>query len=66
MHAKDIPALKIGNLEINPPIIRGRVARVSRANLAAAVANKGAVGVITSPSFGRFGDFAKSKFSKVN
>ena len=54
-------------MEVNPPIIQGGMGvRVSRANLAAAVANEGAVGVIASAGLGRFEDFAKSKFSEVN
>ena len=40
MHMDRIPTLKIGNLEINPPIIQGGMGvRVSGANLASTVAN---------------------------
>ncbi len=67
MHTADMPTLKIGNLEINPPIIQGGMGvRVSKANLASAVANEGAVGVIASVGLGKFEDFTKSKFSEVN
>ncbi len=46
---KTIPSLTIGNLVINPPIIQGGMGvRVSGPNLAAAVANEGAVGTIAS------------------
>lgn len=47
--SKTIPSLTIGNLVINPPIIQGGMGvRVSGPNLAAAVANEGAVGTIAS------------------
>ena len=50
-----IPALKIGNLEIYPPIIQGGMGvRVSRANLASAVANTGCAGVIASVGLGDY------------
>ena len=42
MSSKSVVPLKIGNLEINPPIIQGGMGvRVSRAGLAAVVANEG-------------------------
>lgn len=47
--SKTIPSLIIGNLVINPPIVQGGMGvRVSGPNLAAAVANEGAVGTIAS------------------
>ncbi len=62
-----IPTLKIGDLEINPPIIQGGMGvRVSKANLAAAVANEGCVGVIASVGLGRFEDHPGSEFVRVN
>ena len=62
-----LPALKIGNLEINPPIIQGGMGvRVSMANLAAAVANTGCAGTIASVGLGLFEDFPGSEFAKVN
>ena len=62
-----IPALKIGNLEISPPIIQGGMGvRVSRANLASAVANTGCAGIIASAGLGQFEDFPGSDFMKVN
>ena len=59
MHSNDIPVLKIGNLEIRPPIIQGGMGiRVSGAKLASAVANTGCVGVIASAGLGQFEDCA--------
>lgn len=67
MYTENIQALKIGDLEISPPIIQGGMGvRVSRANLAAAVANQGCVGVIASAGIGKFESFPKTDFSKVN
>ncbi len=61
------PSLKIGNLEINPPIIQGGMGvRVSLANLASAVANEGCAGVIATAGIGRFLDFPNSEFIEVN
>ena len=55
MNIQKLPALKIGDLEINPPIIQGGMGvRVSKAELAAAVANQGAAGVIASVGLGRY------------
>lgn len=54
----NIPSLKIGNLEINPPIIQGGMGiRVSGANLASAVANTGCAGVIASTGIGLFEEY---------
>lgn len=54
-----MPTLKIGNLKINPPIIQGGMGvRVSMANLSAAVANEGGVGVIATAGIGAFEDFS--------
>ena len=67
MYADCIPALKIGNLEISPPIIQGGMGvRVSRANLASAVANTGCAGIIASAGLGQFEDFPGSEFVKLN
>ena len=50
-----------------PPIIQGgKGVRVSRANLAAAVANEGCVGVIAGAGIGKIENSPKSDFSKVN
>jgi len=55
MHTNNIPALRIGNLTINPPIIQGGMGiRVSEAGLASAVANTGCAGVIASTGIGLF------------
>ncbi len=59
MHIDNIPALRIGNLRINPPIIQGGMGvKVSGANLASAVANTGCAGVIASAGLGQFEDCA--------
>jgi len=55
MCANNIPVLKIGNLEICPPIIQGGMGiRVSGGNLAAAVAKTGCAGIIASAGLGQF------------
>lgn len=55
MNNKKLPTLRIGNLEINPPIIQGGMGvRVSMAGLASAVANEGCVGVIASVGLDKF------------
>jgi len=62
-----LPVLKIGNLEISPPIIQGGMGvRVSRANLASAVANEGCVGVIAAAGLGQFEDYPGSDFGQIN
>ncbi|OHB54256.1 MAG: 2-nitropropane dioxygenase [Planctomycetes bacterium GWF2_50_10] len=67
MDMNSVPVLKIGNLNICPPIIQGGMGvRVSRANLAAAVANTGCMGVIASAGIGQFEDFPGSQFTKLN
>ncbi|MBF0537625.1 MAG: nitronate monooxygenase [Nitrospirae bacterium] len=49
MTCKELPSLRIGNIEANPPIIQGGMGvRVSMAGLASAVANEGCIGVIAS------------------
>ncbi len=58
---KNIPALKIGNLTIDPPIIQGGMGvRVSRANLASAVANTGCAGVIAAAGICQFEETTKT------
>ena len=67
MRADCMPTLKIGNLEICPPIIQGGMGvRISRANLASAVANTGCAGVIAGAGLGQFEDFPGSDFAHVN
>ncbi|MEI6676953.1 MAG: nitronate monooxygenase [Mariniphaga sp.] len=62
-----IPTLKIGDLEINPPIIQGGMGvRVSGSGLASAVANEGCAGIIASVGLGAFEDETASKFAEVN
>jgi len=67
MAIKTIPTLKIGDLEINPPIIQGGMGvRVSGSSLASAVANEGCAGIIASVGLGAFEDASASKFVEVN
>lgn len=62
-----LPSLWIGDLEINPPIVQGGMGvRVSRAGLAAAVANQGCTGVIATVGLGRFEDHPGSRYIDVN
>jgi NAD(P)H-dependent flavin oxidoreductase YrpB (nitropropane dioxygenase family) len=64
---KNLPALQIGDLTISPPIIQGGMGvRVSRAGLAAAVANEGGVGVIAGVGLGKFENLPRSEFEAVN
>lgn len=64
---KKLPALKIADLTIDPPIIQGGMGvRVSRSNLAAAVANEGGVGVIAGVGLGKFEDLPGKEFVSVN
>ncbi len=67
MHTKGIPALKIGNLTISPPIIQGGMGiRVSGAKLASAVANTGCAGIIASTGIGMFEDFKGANLIEFN
>jgi NAD(P)H-dependent flavin oxidoreductase YrpB (nitropropane dioxygenase family) len=67
MTLKTVPTLKIGELEINPPIIQGGMGvRVSRSGLASAVANEGCAGIIASVGLGNYENSAASKFVEVN
>jgi NAD(P)H-dependent flavin oxidoreductase YrpB (nitropropane dioxygenase family) len=65
--AKIIPTLKIGDLEINPPIIQGGMGvRVSGSGLASAVANEGCAGIIASVGLGAYEYASASKFVELN
>jgi NAD(P)H-dependent flavin oxidoreductase YrpB (nitropropane dioxygenase family) len=67
MASQEVPSLKIGNLEINPPIIQGGMGvRVSRSGLASAVANEGCAGVIATVGLGAYENLPASKFVQVN
>ncbi len=62
-----IPSLRIGDLEVNPPIIQGGMGvRVSKANLAAAVAKEGCVGVISTVGLGQIEGISGSEFVRLN
>jgi len=66
MQKNKIPSLIIGGLEVNPPIIQGGMGvRISKANLAAAVANEGCVGVVSAIGLGPFEDHP-AEFVKLN
>jgi len=63
----EIRPLQIGNLKINPPIIQGGMGvRVSRANLASAVANEGCAGIIATAGAGFFEEHPGTEFTKIN
>jgi len=67
MSVDSLPVLRIGDLEISPPIIQGGMGvRVSRADLASAVGSQGCVGVIASVGLGRFEHLPGSEYVRVN
>jgi nitronate monooxygenase len=67
MRNTEIPPLIIGDLEVNPPIIQGGMGvRVSKANLAAAVAKEGCVGVISTVGLGEIEGISGSEFVRLN
>lgn len=67
MPLMNLPTLKIGDLEINPPFVQGGMGvRVSRANLASAVANQGCVGVIAGVGLGKFEDLPGRDYVRVS
>ena len=52
-----LPPLRIGDITIDPPILQGAMgAYISLHNLASAVSNEGALGVITSVGLGEYAD----------
>jgi len=62
-----IPKLRIGDIVADKPIIQGGMgAGISMANLAAAVANAGAIGVISSIGLGVFDKTLKGDFLEAN
>jgi nitronate monooxygenase len=66
-HKAGINPLCIGELNINPPIIQGGMGvRVSRAGLAAAVANEGCAGVIATAGAGMFEEHPGTEFAQIN
>ncbi len=67
MQNDKIPPLRIGELEISPPIIQGGMGvRVSRAGLAAAVAREGCAGVISTIGLGEFEGLSGSRLIRLN
>ncbi|MHC4551416.1 MAG: NAD(P)H-dependent flavin oxidoreductase [Planctomycetota bacterium] len=62
-----MPPLKIGHLTIDPPIIQGGMGvRVSKANLAAAVANQGCAGIIASAGLGSYESTSNADFAELD
>lgn len=67
MNNSQIPVLKIGDIEISPPIIQGGMGiRVSGANLAAAVANEGCAGIIALVGLGDFEGRPRKEALKIH
>jgi nitronate monooxygenase len=67
MSLTELPALRIADLVIDPPIIQGGMGvRVSGPRLAAAVANEGCAGVIASVGLGMFEDAPGNLFVQLN
>jgi len=62
-----LPELKIGHLKASLPVIQGGMGvRVSKANLAAAVAKEGCVGVISTVGLGKIEGISGSEFVRLN
>jgi nitronate monooxygenase len=67
MHNFQMPILRIGNIELSPPIIQGGMGvRVSGANLAAAVANEGCAGIIACVGLGDFEGRRRDEALKIH
>ena len=67
MSKRNIPVLKIGNLEIWPPIIQGGMGvRISGINLATAVADTGCAGIIATAGLVEHEDFPSKELEKRN
>lgn len=67
MHNFQMPILRIGNIELSPPIIQGGMGvRVSGANLAAAVANEGCAGIIACVGLGDFEGCRRDEALKIH
>lgn len=67
MNNSQVPVLKIGDIELSPPVIQGGMGvRVSGANLAAAVANEGCAGIIACVGLGDFEGRPRAEAVKIN
>jgi nitronate monooxygenase len=67
MNSYKMPALRIGDLKIDIPIIQGGMGvGVSLSGLAAAVANEGGIGVISSAGIGMLEDDFEKNFMEAN
>jgi NAD(P)H-dependent flavin oxidoreductase YrpB (nitropropane dioxygenase family) len=67
MSSKEIPKLRIGNLEARIPLIQGGMSvGISLAGLASAVANEGGIGVIGAAGIGMLEPDYATNFSEAN
>jgi nitronate monooxygenase len=67
MISNKMPKLRIGNLEVNMPIIQGGMGvGVSLSGLASAVANEGGIGVISSAGIGMLEADFENNFMEAN
>lgn len=67
MNLKEIPKLRIGDLEINIPIIQGGMGvGISLSGLASAVANAGGIGVISTAGIGMLEPDFATNFAETN
>jgi len=67
MNFNKMPALRIGALEVEIPIVQGGMGvGISLSNLTSAVANAGGIGVIATPGIGQFESDWDANPSKAN
>ncbi len=67
MYTEGIPTLRIGGLQVCPPVIQGGMGvRISGVNLASAVANAGCVGVIATAGLGQFSGEKQADAKAIN
>jgi nitronate monooxygenase len=67
MSLRQIPKLRIGDLEVNIPIIQGGMGvGISLAGLASAVANEGGIGVISAAGIGMLETDSNRNFKEAN
>ncbi len=67
MSFKDIPRLRIGDLEAAIPIVQGAMGvGISLSGLASAVANEGGIGVIATVGIGQFESDFNANFKEAN
>jgi len=67
MDFKKIPKLRIGDLEVNIPVVQGGMGvGISLSSLASAVANEGGIGVISATGIGMLEPDFNSNFKEAN